>query len=340
MTPSSRIILASLALAVIAALASVLWGPQAVDAATPIELTTMPALPGATLELEGVTFTTDEEGRALVELPAPPEDDTLPPLEIVDDGLPDPTMRARFARWWGFSRAGGSFAVQAVFDLDQLVTWSYAEVDGRPIEADVVSELVVRSSHGNIHRFASPEPTWLHALRVVPSVGGLSPKDIEYRIERVVVEGADVVIRNQQKFIPSQQPHWTIALLFFDARFTVTDALLGSPIGAAIQLEYPSGRVIRYPLDDQGELHLRLPRGSYRALVEAPGMRVWTPVALSRDQETPIKVLTYVDIGLAATVIGLMALGLLFAGRPHLLRRRARPGTVAAAPARLEGEGR
>lgn len=342
-TPRHRGHRARLGLAAALAVAAVVAGPSgAARAATPaeIEITTVPALPDATFELEGTRFTTDAEGTAVVELPSAPEDDSLPPLEIVDDGVADPKREARFSRWWGFSQAGGEFAVRAVFDLYQLVTWSYAEVDGRPIDAAAVSDLIVRSSHGNVHHFTAAEEVWFHALRVVPSIGGLSPKDIEYRVERVVVEGADVVIRNQQRFIPSRQPHWTIELLFFDATFAPTDALLGSPVGAAIDLEYPSGRIIRFPLDAQGGLELRLPRGTYRALVDAPGMRVWTPVALSRDQHTPIPVLTYLDMGLAGATVGLMALVLLLAGRPHLVWRPLRPWRAVRASPPLEQDGR
>jgi hypothetical protein len=138
-----------------------------------------------------------------------------------------------------------------------------------------------------------------------------------------------VVIRNQQKFVPAKDATWAIELLFFDARFSTRDALLGVPVGSAIRLEYPSGRVARHELTSTGELFLRLPRGSYRALVEVPGMTVWTPVSLSRDQEVPIKVLTYVDMGLVGAAVGAIALGLLFAGRPHLVllgsRRRRLP---------------
>ncbi len=285
-----------------------------------LEFQTVPTLPNATLEAEGQVVETDADGRGVIEVT---DIEQLPALEVVNDGIVEPDRRASFSRWWGVSKARGKFEARAVFDLHNRIDWSYAEVDGRAVDPALVSKLVVRSSHGNVHTYAQPEPVWLHSLRVVPTVGGLSPKEIEYRIESVLVDGADVVIRNKQKFVAARQPHWTIEVLFFSAHLSAHDAVLGFPVGRAVQIEYPSGRIARHELGPDSSLDLRLPRGSYRALVEAPGMRVWTPVALSRNQQIPIKVLTYLDMGLGAGALAVIAIGLLLVGRPHLVIRRA-----------------
>lgn len=294
-----------------------------------VEFETVPTLPHARFESEGTVVETDAEGRGVIEVT---DVEQLPALEIVDDGIAEPDRRAEFSRWWGVSQARGKVRARAVFDLYDRITWSYAEVGGRPVDPVLVSKLVVRSSHGNVHTYEQPEPVWLHSLRVVPTVGGLSPKEIDYRIESVLVDGADVVIRNKQKFVAARQPHWTIEVLFFTAQMSARDAVLGFPVGRAVQIEYPSGRVARYELGPDANLELRLPRGSYRALVEAPGMRVWTPVALSRDQQIPIKVVTYLDMGLGVGLLAAIAIGLLLAGRPHLVIRRAPVALPGACP--------
>ena len=314
--------------------------PPAATAATPTVLTvgTVPALPGALLVIDGVRFTTDAQGGAVVHVPDVAEG--LPLLTVRDDGISASNREARFSRWADVSEAGEGMSANAVFDVYELITWSYVEVDGAPVDPDTVSELIVRSSHGNVHTFTRREPVWLHALRVVPSVGGLVEKEIEYRIVSAKIDGAETVIRSQQSFIPARQRSWEIELLFYQAKFSARDAALGWPITAGIQVEYPSGKVTHHQLDARGELELRLPRGTYRALVEGPGMAVWTPVALSRDQQIQITVLSYLDIGLGLGIVACLAVGLLVVGRPHLVPRVgravvARVGTSAGAGPRL-----
>jgi hypothetical protein len=288
-----------------------------------VAITTMPALPRATLRIGGTTVTTDGAGATTIQV-ASFEEGSLPLLTVIDDGIAAPDRQARFSRWWGLGGGGGTVKVVAVFDLFREVTWRYVEQSGAPVDPALVTALVIRSSHGNVHRLGAPVPLWLHATRAVPTIGGLVPKDIDYRVESVLIDGGEVVIRNQQKFVPATNGSWTIQLLFFNLRFTARDALLGVPTGDAIVLESPSGRRQRYPVDAAGELRLRLPRGTYKAMVDVGGMRVWTPVSLSRDQEAPLKVLTYLDMSIVGGCIGVVALGLLLVGRPHLLQLRAR----------------
>ena len=77
-----------------------------------------------------------------------------------------------------------------------------------------------------------------------------------------------------------------LRLLLFSARFEVRDALLGFPIGSAVLLEYPDGRVVRQALDADGELTLKsLPRGDYRVRVDALGISSSRPISLSGDQD-------------------------------------------------------
>lgn len=309
--------------------------PAPVAAADPVSVsvTTMPLLPNATLRVGGATVTTDASGSTTIQVAS--IDEGLPEVTVVDDGITAPGRETRFSRWWGLGGGSGRFGVVAVFDVYRQVTWQYVELDGRPVDAATVDRLVLRSSHGNIHDLTDTEPIWLHATRAVPSIGGLVPKNIDYRVESVTIDGAEVVIRNQQKFVPAISDRWTIELLFYDARFTARDALLGVPTGAALALEFPSGRIERHALDAAGQLRLRLPRGAYRALVDAPGMGVWTPVSVSRDQEVPITVLTYLDMALVGSALAGIALGLLLVGRPHLLapRRRSALARMVAAPA-------
>ena len=108
-----------------------------------------------------------------------------------------------------------------------------------------------------------------------------------------------------------------LRLLLFSARFEVRDALLGFPIGSAVLLEYPNGRVVRQALDADGELTLKsLPRGDYRVSVDALGISSSRPIALSGDQDVRLQVISWLDVAIVLLALGSIALALLFIRRP------------------------
>ncbi|MGH3995109.1 MAG: glycosyltransferase family 39 protein, partial [Pseudonocardiaceae bacterium] len=87
------------------------------------------------------------------------------------------------------------------------------------------------------------------------------------------------------------------------ARMTVEarDALLGFPIGSAVRLEYPDGRVKRYAIGRSGELTVgALPRGDYRVSVEALGISASRPVALWGDRRVGLTVMSWLDVAIVA----------------------------------------
>ena len=113
-----------------------------------------------------------------------------------------------------------------------------------------------------------------------------------------------MVHRGQQRFFPAEARNLQLRLLLFSARFEVRDALLGFPIGSAVLLEYPNGRLLRQALGPGGELTLEsLPRGDYRVSVDALGISSSRPIALSGDQDVRLQVISWLDI--AIVLLGL-----------------------------------
>jgi hypothetical protein len=112
-------------------------------------------------------------------------------------------------------------------------------------------------------------------------------------------------------------------------RFRSRDAFLGFSVGDGVDLTYPDGTTVFYPFDETGLVDLRnLARGVYRVQVTGiGGVAPLTPVALSRDQDVMLKVLTDLDIWILVGVAATLAFGLLFVGRPHLIGLRRR-GTI------------
>jgi len=108
--------------------------------------------------------------------------------------------------------------------------------------------------------------------------------------------------------------------LLYSARFTARDALFRYPIGTGFEMEYPNGETKTY-LFDSSEAHFSegLARGIYHVTVTGVrGFAPPTPIALSRDQDVELLVLSYFDIGIMLSLGLLFAIGLLFFGRPKI----------------------
>jgi hypothetical protein len=137
----------------------------------------------------------------------------------------------------------------------------------------------------------------------------------------VIVDDANVVNRAQQRFEPYRQEEAAIKLLFYSAEFSAHDALFKFAIGKGIKLTFPNGRIERYEFGPDAKLKIdRLPRGEYWVVVEGPGMSFLRPVTLSRNQQVPLEVLSWIDIAFVFGVLFAIAVGLLLVGRPWLLR--------------------
>jgi hypothetical protein len=171
----------------------------------------------------------------------------------------------------------------------------------------------------------------LQASRVLLTGAGVRSRPIEYAVERVEIDGANVVHRSQRRFFPLRAARVRVPLLLYSARFVATDALFGGRGGRAVLLRYPNGRIARLPLRDGIARAVGLPRGQYRVQADAPGYAFERPLWLSRDQVVDLRIVSYLDFAVVFGGLAMVALGLLLAGRP-LLRRRLR--RVAAVPRR------
>jgi competence ComEA-like helix-hairpin-helix protein len=243
--------------------------------------------------------------------------------------------RAVFQRWYG---SGGH--LRAALDVYYRVRLRYADLHEVAVEPDRVTSIQIRSSIGEQFR-PTTRLLWLRGMRVVPLNGGLESKPIYYTIERAVVGGSNVVNESQQKFFPASQPDVTVQLLFYRARFHTRDAFFGFAVGHRIRLTFPQGTTRHYRLDGDGTVVIpSLPRGNYRVEVEGGGISLGGPVALSRNQDVKVGVISYLDLAVVTALAALFAIGLPLMSRP---RRRARmrrriesresiePGNAAAA---------
>lgn len=303
---------------------------------TVLEVRTVPPLAGMRFKLDGRTFTTRGGGVARITYRGgSPLRDRLDGVETVTR----PGVRASLARWYGDLDRPRQERLIAALNVDYAINFSFENLHGRPIDPTRVQFLSVRSSHGvvtEVQKESLRGPHWLQGVRVVSTPHGPLAKDLLQSIERVKVDGTNVVNRAQQRFFPRKQRAFGITLLLYSARFAARDALFGFPIGSGVRIRHPDGRWTYHPFTSSGKLVVgELARGEYWVEVKAPGLSFLRPVTLSRNQEVPLEVLSYVDIGLTVAILVATALGLLYIGRPHLfsflgvLNPKRRRGRVA-----------
>src|SRR6185295_11269269 len=100
-------------------------------------------------------------------------------------------------------------------------------------------------------------------------------------------------------------------------------------------MEYPDGETKTFKFDSSNKYSSEgLARGIYHVTVTGVrGIAPPTPIALSRDQDVELIVLSYVDIGFMLALALTFAFGLLFFGRPKILAYLAAiPGRMISLP--------
>ncbi len=295
------------------------------------EIEVVPPIAGVQARVNDQTFTSDEQGLIQVKV----NKAGTYRLEILPWQSPDPQMQASFARWSDSVyeptrdiRIPWTSRLQLGFETSRVVSLTYVDVEGRPVDPAQIESVSLSASTGGRFQFEAGEPQWLLASRVARLSYGLAPTEVQYRVESVMIRGSNVVNRNQQEFTPAQGVQTVpVEILFYSARFLARDALFRTPVGSAIVLQFPDGHSERFEFGSRAELTLdALPRGDYKVTVEGPGISFTRPVSLSRNQEVRLEVVSYLDLALAGALLLALVLSLLFIGRPHLfgLRRKAR----------------
>jgi hypothetical protein len=292
---------AALALAVVLTL-----GTGRAEAQVPPTIRTVPEVPGMRFAVDGHRFAADRSG---VATPPAALRRGSASLRALDTEVA-PGVRARFDRWYAGRRI-------AAIDLYHRVGVGFADLNGNAVAPDAVAALTLRGSDGSRHVLAGGRRVWLRGNRVVPESRGRTSTRLYYTADRVLVAGSNVVNRGQQRFFPAADQTVRLRLLLYAVRVTVRDALLGFPIGSAVRLEYPDGREGREALGPSADLTVTsLPRGNYRVSVDALGISSSRPIALSRDQEVNLRVISWLDIAIVMFGLASVALALLFIRRP------------------------
>jgi hypothetical protein len=290
--------------------------PEPASAATTVKL--IPAQPGIKVAYGGRVYRSDRTGRVRIPGSAAQAEGRI---RVLPTRI-GPRVQVEFGRIY---KRGESISVTLSFYY--LVRLSFINLQGAPVDPSLVSSVTVKGVQGKFYTFRGNRPRWMQGSRVVTTSAGsgFHLKPIDYGILSAGIDRSNVVNSGQQRFLPSKAPTVRVRLLLYSATFDASDAFFGFPIGSAIDLSYPSGRVERHKLDGAGRVSLTsLPRGDYKVKVRGPGFSFTRPVALSRNQEVKLQVLSYLDIGLVLLVGLAFALGLPLIQRPWLLSRLRR----------------
>lgn len=293
---------------------------------------TVPPVPGAQFSIDGRNFGADGKGVAQT-LVTPDQRGAIRTSRDAHLTVATPTIeyrpgvRARFAGWSG----GGDYrpgtppneTQTATFGIEYLTSFSFVAPKGDSVPTRRLTSMRLRSGTGQVLDLHTFDSIWLQGSRAATGPNGLAVVDVSYYVDRVIASGANVVNTAQQRLFPSHVQQARIKVLFFDARFSVNDALFRGTTGSSIALELPDGTVRDVKLGKHGTAVLRgLPRGTYHATVHGSGPALAQPLTLSRNERVDLKVLTWLDIAvLGSVLVGVVVTILVVARR---IRRRRR----------------
>ena len=251
-------------------------------------------------------------------------------LELLPLETNDPDIQMAFGRW-----ADDYFLpsreieiplkkpLEVGLEVSYQANQTFVDLDGKPVDLSRISSITLKGSNGATFTFEDNLPHWLPAGRVIRLNNGLEETKILYSIISVIIDGSMLVSQAQQRFYVHPNDVWTVKLLLYSAGFTARDALFHFPIGTGIHMEYPDGDVQTFNFNSNQEYTLTgLARGIYRR------HRDWCQRICSshahralRNQDVELMVFSYLDMSILGAIGMVLALGLLFFGRPHLMKQ-------------------
>ncbi len=289
-----------------------------------VVIQTVPPVAGVTFQLNGQQFVTGEDGSASIQVNKP----GTYRLEALISLYNDPTQRIQFGRWlednfqpYTEIQVPTNKVIPVGLNIFNLVGETFVDLDGLPVNPDRISQFTIRSEQGDTFVLNSGNSRWLPASRITRQANGLVVTKLLYSVVNVSLDGSNVVNSSQQQFYAEPNDTWKISLLLYGLHIQVSDGLFGSAAGKSVNLIFPNGKIVNYPLDSTGALDIHgLARGNYTLqVIGAAGVGNRMPVALSRNQDANLKILTYTDLGIVGTLGLFVALALLLYGRRGIL---------------------
>jgi len=288
---------------------------------------TVPPIAGVSFMMDGRQFVTDQNGMAVISI----NKGGTYQLTVEANRYSNPNQKIEFARWldeyylpYRDIQIPQKGTITVGLNVYYRVNQTFVDLDGRPVDPSRITGISIKSAQGDIFNYQQGQTLWVPASRIARRSSGLESTKLLYSVMRVTVDGSNVVIAAQQRFFTGTNETWKISLTLYSIQVAARDLLLGSPVGSAVVIKYPNGKVENHPLNEVGFVSIpSLARGIYQIQIAGTkGLDTTTPVALSRNQIVSENVITYLDLGIAGGFGLFIALGLLLFGRPWLLLTR------------------
>jgi hypothetical protein len=287
----------------------------------------VPPMSGINVKFAHKIYVSDQNGKITI----PVYKSGVYPVEVLpieQDTLPS-NIRVTFSRWNDevFTAYRETyFPVKHQLEIGLLISYRVNEVfydtSGGLVDPSRISSMSLRKL-GQTFTFDQAGVTWLPSNRIVRRLGRqLENQPVVYSFKDIMIDGTNVVNQNQQRFHVRPDDTWPVKVLVYSIHFSAQDAMFHQPIGKGVRLTYPDGHTQDYSFDPTTDdiFIPSLARGTYTAQVLGSfGSAPPTPLHLSRDQDVELIVLSFKDMALIFGVPGLIALALLFIGRPHFL---------------------
>jgi hypothetical protein len=290
-----------------------------------VKVQTVPPVAGITFKMDGRPFVSGENGMANIQI----YKTGIYRLDVLIDQYHAATQQVSFGRWSEESydpfrdvRVPTTEVVQVGLNIFHQISQKYVDLDGYPVDPQRISGITIKSAQGDIFNLENSQPKWLPASRTARRELGLEETQLQYSVISVMIDGSNVVNQAQQRFFANPNDSWPISLLLYTLHIDAKDGLFGAPVGKTVDVEFPDGQLKSYPLDKSGTIEIHsLARGIYHiGLTGTNGLNSNIPVALSRNQDVSVKVITYLDMGVVGCIGVAFALGLILYGRPWLLK--------------------
>ena len=304
--------------------------PAAAEAADPkgvLEIVTVPKVPGAAFTVDGRAHRANSQG--VVRLKVSSLDKHK--ISVVDKKIPQDDRNLEFVRWYSGSQdqdyldqlngltVKRNLRIKAGYRATYTLQYSFVDKARDPVDGRRVSRVEFRGDNGQTVSGNGSGKLTVVGIRPVTNGGTLIAKKVNYTVQRVDVDGSNVVQVNDQKFVPSHKTKLVIPLQLHTVHFSTRDFLFGEPVGKSVLLKYPDGQRHEVRLDADGKATVEgLARGSYTVEVNAPGLPFERPLVISRTQYVDLPHVSRLDIVVAVGVLAALMFGL------YLVRVRGR----------------
>ncbi len=280
----------------------------------------VPPTSGVTFVIDGRAFTTDSTGVASTTVPTAG-------IHNLTVRLHDPNAQTHleFGRWGDDAftpdrqvRVQGDLNLDAGLRIVYLTQLRFVGAsDGAVLDVNRVSNVWLSGPNAEtVHIANARDAVWLKTELPVKrsGAGGLYYTATPYTVTSANYDGLSVVDRGKLSFAPGPAV-WPIALKLFTMRIHAEDALLGLSIARpAIVTDEVGGRR-QVQLDRHGNAVLTVGRGNYTVHVLASGISPVAPVALSKDKQTVVPIISILDLTISGTALTLTLIILLLVGR-------------------------